>query len=471
MQKHLRGYPHKGKTTGPHPRHLLCECAVEKQPAEGVAPSEYGAWLRASSPVRVGVSKGCRRIEEGTTPLVAVQGEAVWAFNDDHATSTDSVQGKVLRDVGDNPLHGSTTSVQSEKLRAGQDVYLASSGGKCSGARVGLQEEALGDGTHADKVYGAMSKHLVHELQVGSVAIVEQSGCQEEHRDDLFNHRLTSLGASGVKAAAGLSDMHERDSVLTEASLAEGGLMGGKGILFGDVDNNLQLLKKHKCSLVAGEEDVIEISIRSHWDICWHFIGFYGHSEASSRVHAWSFLRHLHGFLNLPWLCGGDFNEILCDSEKSAFTWCNGRNGDEIIQEMLDRCVGSLQWFDLFDRSRVTHLDFWPSYHRPLIVEIVASGAFPARSDRSCQIWFHFEECWTGEEACSLLLKTSGHKEAEESLLKESNLEWLLVALWRYWFHCNSLVHVKLDAPVADILVWSAAFLEEFQGARASGKR
>ncbi|KAL5846335.1 hypothetical protein ACOSQ3_009859 [Xanthoceras sorbifolium] len=207
---------------------LLCITKdIEKQPAEGVAPSEYGAWLRASSPVRVGVSKGCRRIEEGTTPLVPVQGEAVWAFNDDHATSTDSVQGKVLRDVGDNPLHGSTTSVQSEKLRAGQDVYLASSGGKCSGARVGLQEEALGDGTHADQVYGAMSKHLVHELQVGSVAIVEQNGCQEEHRDDLFNHRLTSLGASGVKAAAGLSDMHERDSVLTEASLAEGGLMGG----------------------------------------------------------------------------------------------------------------------------------------------------------------------------------------------------------------------------------------------------
>ena len=48
----------------------------------------------------------------------------------------------------------------------------------------------------------------------------------------------------------------------------------------------------------------------------WRFTGFYGHPEQSQRKNSWSLLQMIAGMSSLPWGCMGDFNEILCDSEK-----------------------------------------------------------------------------------------------------------------------------------------------------------
>lgn len=56
-----------------------------------------------------------------------------------------------------------------------------------------------------------------------------------------------------------------------------------------------------------------------HADKCWRFTGFYGHPEVTLRKHSWELLRKLnsmHELAGLPWLVGGDFNEICHDSEK-----------------------------------------------------------------------------------------------------------------------------------------------------------
>lgn len=48
----------------------------------------------------------------------------------------------------------------------------------------------------------------------------------------------------------------------------------------------------------------------------WKFTGFYGHPNASKRSEAWSLLRFLAQMEPAPWVCLGDFNEILNLSEK-----------------------------------------------------------------------------------------------------------------------------------------------------------
>ena len=48
----------------------------------------------------------------------------------------------------------------------------------------------------------------------------------------------------------------------------------------------------------------------------WRITGFYGHPETYRRKESWSFLNTLNQQYHLPWLCLGDFNEILPREEK-----------------------------------------------------------------------------------------------------------------------------------------------------------
>ena len=47
----------------------------------------------------------------------------------------------------------------------------------------------------------------------------------------------------------------------------------------------------------------------------WRFTGFYGHFQTHKRGETWDLLRVLHDQMALPWLCVGDFNEILTGNE------------------------------------------------------------------------------------------------------------------------------------------------------------
>ena len=50
----------------------------------------------------------------------------------------------------------------------------------------------------------------------------------------------------------------------------------------------------------------------------WRITGFYGHLETHLRKKSWNFLDTLNNQYHLPWLCLGDFNEILSREEKQG---------------------------------------------------------------------------------------------------------------------------------------------------------
>lgn len=51
-------------------------------------------------------------------------------------------------------------------------------------------------------------------------------------------------------------------------------------------------------------------------DDAWRLIGFYGNPVTANWEHSWALLKHLYLQMNLPWLCVGDFNEIVKAREK-----------------------------------------------------------------------------------------------------------------------------------------------------------
>jgi len=62
----------------------------------------------------------------------------------------------------------------------------------------------------------------------------------------------------------------------------------------------------------------IDVVINKGKANAWRFIGIYGAPETQLRSETWELIRSLHRRVSLPWLCGGDFNEILKTHEKSG---------------------------------------------------------------------------------------------------------------------------------------------------------
>ncbi|XP_061993936.1 uncharacterized protein LOC133711869 [Rosa rugosa] len=157
-------------------------------------------------------------------------------------------------------------------------------------------------------------------------------------------------------------------------------------------------------------------------DKVFRFTGIYGVTRTSERIFTWDLLRALARQSPLPWLVAGDFNEILCQADKSGgpprsatqmnrfrqtlvdcalldmgfvgsrFTWSN-----RTTKERLDRACRTLTWREMFSFSRTITLPLSKSDHNPLLIEVNPEPPcrmfFPKR--------FRFEEMWYQHEGCS----------------------------------------------------------------------
>ena len=50
----------------------------------------------------------------------------------------------------------------------------------------------------------------------------------------------------------------------------------------------------------------------------WRFTGFYNHLKTNKREESWRLLEELSKRSDLPWICMGDFNEIMHGREKEG---------------------------------------------------------------------------------------------------------------------------------------------------------
>ena len=127
----------------------------------------------------------------------------------------------------------------------------------------------------------------------------------------------------------------------------------------------------------------------------WRFTGFYGDQVTHKRFESWNVLHQLNKRFCLPWLCAGDFNEIVQSSEKlrgsnrsqnqmqlfkdaidkcgfidlgfedSPYTWQKHFADRHSIWERLDLVLTANDWLLKFLGTKIHHLSSDSSYHCP----------------------------------------------------------------------------------------------------------
>ena len=82
---------------------------------------------------------------------------------------------------------------------------------------------------------------------------------------------------------------------------------------------------------------MIDSYIAKNTDNAWRFTRFYGEPETNRRIEAWNTLRRLNHHPNIPWLCAGDFNEIIKPEEKMGGVLRNNAQMQLFI-DVIDEC-------------------------------------------------------------------------------------------------------------------------------------
>jgi hypothetical protein len=157
----------------------------------------------------------------------------------------------------------------------------------------------------------------------------------------------------------------------------------------------------------------------------WKLTGFYGQPEASKRGEAWDLLKYISRMEPKPWICFGDFNEIVSLSEKwgvngrqrglmeafqktleecslsdldyrgPKYTWTNCRDGNQFTKEQLDRAIANQQWRDFFREVDVFIGAALSSDHSPIVINLDGGEVGQQHQRR-----FRYEAHWEIDKKC-----------------------------------------------------------------------
>ena len=171
-------------------------------------------------------------------------------------------------------------------------------------------------------------------------------------------------------------------------------------------------------NILFSSKNIIHTSLSAtNFDTPFYVTFIYGPPDEHDRNLCWNEIRRIARGINNSWLCLGDFNDIILQDEKMGgnpramrkilnfqcfvadcelmdlgyngyrFTWCNNREGENIIRERIDRAFGNIHLREMFPHMQVFNVDPSGSDHHLLHVNCCYKGVKKARS-------FRFEPMW-----------------------------------------------------------------------------
>ncbi|XP_030964343.1 uncharacterized protein LOC115985543 [Quercus lobata] len=124
----------------------------------------------------------------------------------------------------------------------------------------------------------------------------------------------------------------------------------------------------------------------------WRFTGFYGQPDTSKREETWQILESFGHSNVLPWLCIGDYNEIL----RARYTWSRHFENGDSVWARLDRALANEEWMRKFANARVVHISTIESDHCMLCLQ----WGHDTRNRMNTRKLFRFEAMWLRDPRC-----------------------------------------------------------------------
>ncbi|CAN6559258.1 unnamed protein product [Malus baccata var. baccata] len=210
------------------------------------------------------------------------------------------------------------------------------------------------------------------------------------------------------------------------------GRAGGLSLWWGD---SLEV------QIVFSSPNIIDAVQRTKGENRWvRVTGVYGTPYRNEKHMFWEWMINHFTPSEIPWICGGDFNEYIWAHEKAGgaevlynrpryledfmnssnlfdlgfngptFTWRGLRYG-EWVEERLDRVLVNDFWQDLWPNSSVTHGTVLASDHCPLLIKSDLDGPKGRKL-------FRFEAFWAKEEECQNLVRSCwAHRQHDDGLV------------------------------------------------------
>jgi hypothetical protein len=203
------------------------------------------------------------------------------------------------------------------------------------------------------------------------------------------------------------------------------GLSGGIGLFWSaDVEVDLKIFNAKHIDVVVNAKDGSGFP--------WRFTGFYGEPKRKKRHLSWALLRCLNSLRSLPWLCMGDFNETMHETEHYSehvreewqmrafreatedctlldlgfsgvpFTWDNMQAAASNVKVKIDRAFRDITLMHKFPVIKVWHINIVESDHCLLVFELntILSPEFK-RSARK----FMYENGWQSHNDYGKIVK------------------------------------------------------------------
>jgi hypothetical protein len=179
-------------------------------------------------------------------------------------------------------------------------------------------------------------------------------------------------------------------------------------------------------SLRGANSHAIDVIVDSGEPMAWRATFIYGEPRWEQRHLFWDMLRRLRGEWNGPWICCGDFNEVLVQDEHYGstdrsevqmelfrnyldecnlidlgfcgpkFTWSNRQDAQCNIRVRLDRAVANNSFSELFPENSVENIITTSSDHFAIRISLLSDLLQSARPPVQQGFWY--EAAWRRAE-------------------------------------------------------------------------